>query len=105
MSVEISALSVEYVKVPISARESGEVVDPTAATVTMAFTASEVDPVSGDWKTASWETDTTPTPDVCFARCLIGSAVTLAVGVYDVWVKIALSPETVVRRSGFLRIT
>lgn len=97
-------LSTEYVKVPVSARESGANVDPTATTVQMAFPAVDADPISGDWKSASWETDTTTDPDTYLARCLVGSAVTLAVGVYDVWVKIAASPEVVVRRSGFLKV-
>ncbi|GIH07420.1 hypothetical protein Rhe02_54870 [Rhizocola hellebori] len=104
MSAELSVLAVTYVKVPVRVTESGASVDPTGATVQMAFTASDVDPVSGDWKTASWETDATTTPDTYLARCLVGSAVTLAVGTYDVWVKILASPETVVDRAGFLKV-
>lgn len=101
--LEIAATSVEYVKVPVSVTESGAAVDPTADTVQMAFTTGS-GPESGDWKTASWETDATTTPDTYYARCLVGSAVTLAAGTYTVWVKVTDSPETPVKRAGLVRV-
>lgn len=104
MSHQISAGSVEYVRVMVSARESGAAVNPTSATVTMAFLTASTEPVSGDWKTASWETDASSDPDIYYARCLIGSAVVLAAGTYNTWVKIASSPETVIKRSGYLEV-
>ena len=81
--------------------------NPTADTVTMAFTAAGVDPVLGDYKTASWETDATTTPSTYYARCLVGpgGTVTLAAGTYEVWVKITDSPEVPVKRSGTLVVT
>lgn len=105
MLPEISAASVEYVRVPVSATASGSAVDPTADTVQMAFLATAAAPVSGDWKTASWETDATTTPDTYYARCLVGSVVTLTAGTtYTVWVKVTDSPETPVKRAGLLRV-
>lgn len=105
MLPEISAASVEYVRVPVSATASGSAVDPTADTVQMAFLATAAAPVSGDWKTASWETDANTTPDTYYARCLVGSAVTLTAGTtYTVWVKVTDSPETPVKRAGLLRV-
>ena len=100
----ISALSLEYVRVPVAAKQAGAVVNPTADTVTMAFSAAGVDPVAGDYKTASWETDATTTPSTYYARCLVGPAgtVTLAAGTYEVWVKVTDSPEIPVKRSGTL---
>ena len=100
----ISELSLEYVRVPVSAKQSGLTVDPTADTVKLAFSAAGVDPSSGDYKTSSWETDATTTPATYYARCLVGPAgtVALAAGTYEVWVKITDSPEIPVLRSGTL---
>ena len=104
MLAEIAASSVEYVRVPVSASEAGSTVDPTADTVQMAFISGASAPASGDWKTASWETDATTTPDTYYARCLVGSAITLTAGTYTVWVKVTDSPETPVKRAGLLRV-
>ena len=104
MFAEIAASSVEYVRVPVSATASGSAVDPTADTVVMAFMATASEPGASDWKTASWETDATTTPDTYYARCLVGSAVTLTAGTYTVWVKVTDSPETPVKRAGLLRV-
>lgn len=102
-----SALSLEYVKVIVAARVSGTTVNPTGDTVQMAFTAIDVDPIAGDWKAASWETDATTSPITYFARCLVGPAgtITLVVGTYDCWVRITDSPEIPARKSGNLQIT
>lgn len=105
MLPEVAASSVEYVRVPIAASADGAAVDPTADTVVMAFIAGGASPGVSDWKTASWETDTTTTPDTYYARCLVGSAVTLTAGTtYTVWVKVTDSPETPVKRAGLLRV-
>ncbi|HCT81757.1 MAG TPA: hypothetical protein DGT23_35290 [Micromonosporaceae bacterium] len=103
---QISTASLEYVLVPVSSEASGASVNPTSDTVTMAFLATESAPVAGDWKTATWETDATPDPDIYYARCLVGTggAVALTAGTYNVWVKISDSPETPVLRAGFLRV-
>lgn len=92
----VDALSLQYVKVPISAEEEGVPIDPTAGTVTMAFLATGTKPDTGDWKTADWETDATRTPARYKARCLVGpgGTVTLAAGTYVVWWKITgITPE------------
>lgn len=104
--LRISALSLEYVRVRVSATNAGAAVDPTGDTVVMAFTAEGVAPVSGDWKTASWETDATTTTDSYYARCLVGPSgtVTLTAGAYDVWVKVTDSPETPVMRAGNVEV-
>ena len=102
-----SSLSKEYVKVRISAREDGVVVNPTADTVEMAFTSAEAEPTSPDWKAAEWETNTSTDPDTYWARCLVGPGGTVALtdGTYRVWVRITDSPEIPVLRSGLLIIT
>lgn len=100
------ALSLEYVRVPVAAKTAGVAVNPSADVVVMAFTAVDVDPVVGDWKTASWETDATTTPTTYYARCLVGpgGTVTLAVGVFDCWVKVTDAPEIPARRAGNLQV-
>jgi hypothetical protein len=102
----IDSTSKEYVRVPVEATNNGLVVNPTADTVEMAFPAVTVDPAGGDWKAATWETDSTGTPVRYWARCLVGpgGTVTLAVGLYDVWVRITDAPEIPVKKSGQLEV-
>jgi len=103
---EISSASLEYVRARVEAIQSGSFLDPTADSVAMAFIAGSATPVSGDWKTASWDTDATTTPATYRAQCLVGPAgtVTLTPGVYAVWVKITDSPEIPVKRAGQIKI-
>jgi hypothetical protein len=101
------ALSTEFVRVAIGAVEDGIVLDPTPDTLQMAFPVTGVTPVAGDWKSASWETDTGTTPVTYYARALVGptGVITLTEGtLYDVYVKITDSPEIVVRNTGALAI-
>lgn len=100
----ISVLSTEYVNVQVTAELGGTSIDPTGLTVQMAFTSPGVGPVSGDWKSATWVANTT-TPGH-FAQCLVGPSggASLAAGKYDVWVKIASSPEVPVKPAGKLEI-
>lgn len=106
-TLEISSASLEYVRVPVFAKESGAVVNPTSDVVTMAFLTADADPAGGDWKAAVWETDTTTTPDTYYAKCLIGTGGTavLANGRYQVWVKVTDSPEIPVKPAGLLVVT
>lgn len=104
MIAQISTASTEYVQVSVSAKESGVAIDPTADAVSMAFLATTAAPASGDWHTASWDTDTATEPDTYLAQCLVGpGAVVLTAAVYEVWVKVVHSPETVVRPAGRMR--
>ncbi len=100
MPSTFSALSKEYVRVPIGATESGSPVDPTSDSVTMAFAAPGVTPTS--FNTASWETDTTANPDKHYARSLIGPGTSnvLTAGRYSVYVKITDNPEIPVLPAG-----
>lgn len=89
----ISSLSLEYVKIQVTAFKNAAAYNPTSDSVSLAFTLNGVNPVTGDWATGSWETWSNPTR--YFARCLVGPSgtKTLAVGEYSVWVKITDSPE------------
>lgn len=105
--VEISSLSLEYVYVPVAARAAGAAVNPTSDAVALAFVVGATSPVSGDWKTATWDTDATTTPATYRVRCLVGpaGAVTLVPGMYQVWVKVTDSPEIPVKLAGPLKVT
>lgn len=104
----VSSLTLQYIKVAVGAIDSGASVVITSGTVTMAFTTIGTEPVSGDWKTASWETDATRNPDRYYARVLVGPSgtVTLADGSYDVWVKVTgVGSEVPIVRAGRLTVT
>lgn len=102
MAVRIPVLSKEYVKVPVTATEAGMGVDLTTATVSMAFVGECAQPVTADWKTASWE----GTAPYLSAKALVGpgSPSVLAVGTYSVWVRITTAAEVAVRLAGNLVI-
>lgn len=103
----ISVLSTEYVRVPVVAHEAGELVDPTAEVVEMAFVVRGTEPTDDDWREADWETDSTVTPDRYSARCLVGPDGTgaVAAGSYKPWVRIGgPSPEIpVIEAEGSIR--
>ena len=105
-TLEQSSLSLEYVLVKVASKQSGAWVDITADTVQMAFPVAGVTPVAGDWKAATWETDTETDPDTYYARCLVGpgGTVTLTAQLYDVYVKVTDSPEIPTIRAGQLRV-
>lgn len=81
--------------------------DPTTDIVQMAFIPHAPYPVapdSGDWNTASWETDLGP---VYWATCLVGPAnggVPLAAGTYQTWVKVTDNPAVPVIQGALLTI-
>lgn len=94
MSMSMSTLSTEYVRVRVSATKNGIAYVPTSDTVAMAFVTPGSTPASGDWKTASWET----AGSVYYAICLVGpGGNALAAGTYKVWVKVTDSPEVPAR--------
>lgn len=99
MNLEISSQSRQYVKVPVAAKLAGAAVNPTGDTVQMAFPFTGADPAT--WYAAAWETDSTSSPATYLARTTVGPGGTavLAVGTYDVWVKVTDSPEVPVMRS------
>lgn len=105
----IASTSLQYVAVDVRAKEAGNVVNPTADTVTMAFVTPGTLPVSGDFKTASWETNANTNPDTYTVLCLVGpggGTITLTADTdYAVWLKIVDSPETpILRVPGLLSV-
>jgi hypothetical protein len=103
----ISALSTQYVLGPVRAWVAGQLYNPTADIVQMAFVAGSAEPATGQWNTASWAW-TTPVNGYYAVQCLVGpgtGGVVLAQGSYSVWVKIIDNPEIPVINTGTLTIT
>lgn len=114
MFKNISSSSKEYVSVTVEAKKSGLVYNPTSDSVSLAFIPhrtgqTPTQPVSGDWKAASWDTDATQQDPVYTALCLIGPGsiplVVLDPGSYMVWVRVTDSPEVPALMVDILTIT
>lgn len=103
----ISKSSLTYLKAKVSATVSGAAVDPTADTVKMALITGSDSPVSGDLKSASWETDSTTSPATYRARILVGpnGSITPTAGQYMLWVQITDSPEVPLIPCGIVIVT
>ena len=91
----IPAISVEYLKVPITGPA-----DLTDLDIELAVVADGQTPESGDWTTGVWSDDGR------HAMVLIGAGdLTLTPGTYDVYVRITSTPEIPVLLSGSIHIT
>jgi hypothetical protein len=96
-----SRLSTEYVRVLVSHKVAGAVVDPTADVGQAAFMIPGQEPTEDDWETSSWESS----GDQHWLCCLVGpDGVALPRGTYDVWVRIADSPTFPNKKAGALVI-
>lgn len=94
--------SVEFVRVKVRLKESGEFVDPTSFTVELAFPLEAKDPSS--WLGASWETGEADGPPYV-AQVKVGPGEqALDPGRYGIWIKVAGTDETPVRRVGTLEV-
>jgi hypothetical protein len=104
--VRISRLTKEFYRVPVSAKEAGTPVNPTALVVQFQL-MSDGEPSS--WVNGEWETDATTDPDTYYARITVGgtgtgAAIEKAVATYTAWLKIVGATETPVRPVGQVEI-
>lgn len=109
MGLALSALSTEYIRVPVAGTKNGTAINPTSDVIQFAFPVAGAAPISGDWKTGSWETVVDNLNVTHFyARCLIGpgggAVIALTAGRYDIWIKIFDNPETPAINCGQLLI-
>jgi hypothetical protein len=106
VAYQMSALSTEYVIVPVSARVDGVLINPTGDAVAFAFKVLGVDPGNTDWLTGSWAS-TSALNNFYQAQVLIGpdGPNTLALGTWVIWLRITDNPEVPVRQVGTLTIT
>ncbi|MFI9817588.1 hypothetical protein [Saccharothrix variisporea] len=87
--------SVEYLGVRVVYRNTATgATDPTAYTVTVALVLAGTRPVSGDYQSASWALNA----DGHYVAQRLVSGLTASAS-YDVYVKVAASPETWVGKS------
>lgn len=107
-TIGMSHLATEYVFVPIAATKSGAPYNPTGDAVQFAFmpTPTQV-PQPADWQPGAWDTDTASVIYPYSAKCLVGPAGTIALGIgtYVMYVKITDSPEIPVLVVGQLQIS
>ena len=98
-----SVLSTDWVRIKASATEGDVYVDLTVDLVELAFPVTGVKPVTGDWQTGEWEL--TDQDGKYWARVLVGPAgFPLAVGTYDVYIRVHDVPAVPVDLRGQIRI-
>jgi hypothetical protein len=104
VAVALSSVTTEYVRVPVAAKEAGQVVNPTSFSVRFAAKAAGAEPGSGDWVFGDWEEEAGPR---YLARVLVGPSGPLnpGDGNWRLWVEINAQPEKIIRDSGSLVIT
>ena len=103
------AVSTEPIQLQVVATADGAPYNPTADPVAVAFVPvasppASPDPTSGEWNTASWETDPGGT---YWASILVGplnGGVALAAGSYLCVVKVTDSPAVPVKAGAYLTI-
>lgn len=93
---EIYHQSVEFLPVAVDTDH-----DPTSDAVYIACVAIGTDPVTGDWKTGSWDI----VDDDYTAKIMFGTDISLDAGQYDVYIKITDAPEVPIIRVGLLTVT
>ena len=107
-AIGMSQLSTQFVFIPVQATKSGVAYNPTGDVVQMAFMPQATQsPQVSDWVSASWDTNQTSVIYPYSAKCLVGPAGTIVLGLgsYYMYLKIADSPEIPVLLGGILQIT
>lgn len=100
---EILEESIEYLRVSVCATRNGVSYDPTGDAVAFAFCPAEsADDPPDDlaYRNGIWET----VGGVHYAKCLYGSGWKLEPGTYLTLIKITDSPETPVKKAGWLKV-
>jgi hypothetical protein len=107
-TIGMSQLSTQYVLIPVTATKAGVAYNPTSDTVTMAFmpTPTQV-PQTSDFVAGSWSTNASSVLFPYSAKCLVGPAgtITLGIGTYVIYLKVSDSPEIPVLIVGQLQIS
>ena len=107
-TIGMSQLATMYVFVPFAVTKSGVAYNPTSDAVAFAFapTPTYVPQVS-DWVAGSWDTNTTSALYPYSAKCLVGPAgtITLGIGAYIMYCRVTDNPEIPVLVTGQLQIS
>ena len=102
--VTMSALSTQFIQVPVQATIGGLPYDPSSDAVAMAFMTGGLRPSTGDWHAGSWSATA---QGIHLAQCLVGpknGGTALAAATYQVWLMITDSPEVPVIAAGSLQV-
>ena len=106
--IEMSHLSTEYVFIPFAVTKEGVSYNPTGDAVVFAFmpTPYQVPGVS-DWVTGSWDTIPSNVLYPYSAKCLVGPAgtITLGIGSYIIYTRVTDNPEVPVLIVGQLSVS
>jgi hypothetical protein len=102
-----SVLDTEYLTYPVAFVIGGTAQNPTGDPVAFAFmpNPANTNPGVSDWHTGQWVTSSIGT---YAAQVLVGpsnSGVSLAVGLYNVWIRITDNPEVPIQLVDLLSIT
>lgn len=102
-----SILDTEYLTYPVAFVIGGVAQNPTGDPVAFAFMPNPANaaPGVGDWHTGHWISTGTGTYQ---AQVLVGPAnggVSLAAGLYNVWIMITDNPEIPIEQIDLLRLT
>lgn len=101
-ALHLQALSVEPIRVPVSAKVNGAYIDPSSMGVKFAFLIPGLDPISSDWQVGGWDVDQTVLP-VIFKAVIDINAPSIGAGTYIIWLWL-LGVENPVRQVGVLVI-
>lgn len=93
--LELPQLTVEYLAVRVRVDDDSR--DPTSYLAEAAWTATETEPVEGDWFSVSWDVGGPP------YRLLV--LTDKAEGTYRLWVRVHAPGETPVRLVGLVEFT
>lgn len=104
----ISALSRQYIIIPIEGKDDNGTIDPTAFPVEFAFLLQDGIPaVDTIWYAGTWFTETQAyLPDIYKAKVLIGPSgqVALTPGSWDVWVRVTHTVEQPIEKADTILI-
>lgn len=103
VTVQIAAISTQYVTANITTAAGGVSFNPLSDTVQFAFILNGArQPLPGDWVTGSWATTSQP----YIAQALVGpnSGNVLATGTYVIWVQVLAAPQSPAIPVGYLVI-
>lgn len=107
MTVRLSSLATEYVRVPFAAQDDGgALIDPTSYVVEFALVPAGAEPEAEDWEAGEWETSNPTTVTLAGrtvttthkARILAGPDGDLSTvdGRWRLWMRVEADPEVIV---------
>jgi hypothetical protein len=100
MSARISAMSTEFVKVPVYAKDQSVITDPTIFEAEMAVVSHlQKFPLEADWRPATWITIGSSYFTQIEVGPEAGDPLVMTPGDWLVWVRISATPEKIVKQA------